>query len=156
MILFFFVFVPQQLFIFSIILFFCLNIENMLSFEEQVLARDLSVVCNVPVKFVELVIECETLPLEMPNEMKVALYKQRIQFLDQLFADDVRFDLTMEFHAQCLALDNDVPIELARLVVKAEAMQSINEEDLLNVRGDRLNFFLKIAAFIQNNPRFRH
>lgn len=124
----------------------------MLTAEESTLARSLSAIYNMPIKFVELVIECE--PLDMATSSKLIVYKERVQFVDDVLSVDVPMTDEMEFHAQSLSLDKDCPIEMARLIVKAEARRPIEEENQTAVRADRLDFFYKICSFLQNHSRF--
>lgn len=138
-------------------LFLCVflcTVSTMLTYDEQLLVRNLSEVCDVPLKFVELVIESEPLPMDMTIQMKMDTYKSRIKFLNDVITTDVPFSDEMEFYAQCLAMEKDVAIDLARLVIKAEAMEKIDEMEELIVRNNRIEFLLKIFSFLMNNQQF--
>lgn len=127
----------------------------MLSREERVIAERLAAVCDVPIKFAELVIESETaVNDEWSIDMKMKQYKADIDFLDKVARTDSPVDQQMEFYAQCLALANDVPIEMARIVIKSESGDNLDEENETTTRNQRLNFLLKVFAFLQNNPNF--
>lgn len=129
----------------------------MLSQEEEAIAQRLVVICRVPWKFVALVIESETnLNDAMSIEMKIAKYKERVEFLDKIVRTDVSLDDSLlEFKAQCLSLATDLPIVLARMVIKIESTENISEAEEMTVRVDRINFLMKVAAFLMNNSNFQ-
>lgn len=126
----------------------------MLSREEEVIVRRLVEVCQVPKKFAELVVDCETIRDGSIAE-KIEAYKLKVEFLDKVVnsSNETTTNDAMEFGAQCLASRDDVPIQLARIVVSNESGENIEDEHLIKIRGDRLNFLLKVFSFVQNNPR---
>lgn len=127
----------------------------MLSEEEKFIAERLKNICDVPLKFIELVIESETILDDTSIDEKIRKYKERIVFLNKItHIESSNTNPTIEFLAQCLAATTDLPIDLAKMVLYAESDENLNEEDEMRIRTDRINFLLKVFSFIQNNPRF--
>lgn len=123
----------------------------MLTQQDLMIADCLAVRCNVPKLFAVLVMEIDTIESGSIS-FKLNEYKKKIEYLDKLLQTNGEIDETMEFHAQCLASHNDVPIQLARMVIASEKNENISEESLISLRNERVNFVSKVFAFVQNIP----
>lgn len=118
--------------------------------QQQAIAASLSATCNVPQQFAELVIR--SAPENAPLDVQKEIYEKRIQFLDKVLSmDNSSLDESSEFSAQCLCLSKNMPLEIARLIIKSEFDVNIPDEDLVPLRNERADFLLKVFSFILNH-----
>lgn len=116
------------------------------SAEKSYIAAQLSQICDVPIQFAELIINIEKND-EFGNYNKsdqMTKRIERVKFLDNI-ANETNFILNeeKEFQSQCLAIQQNTPIQICRIVIQAED-DNINDDQKNQMRIDRLEFVSNI------------
>lgn len=107
---------------------------------------------GVPLLFASIVIAAEA-DDEWGNENETTKVQKRVwraRFLEKVASTTINTTATTnkEFEAQSLALENDVPIQLARIVVYCETNEHISDDVIHLIRYERLLFLSKIFALL--------
>lgn len=102
-------------------------------------------ICGVPKDFAALVLK------HLPSTLPAAKCEEYIQFVDDVIrAEGLQLDDRMEFFARALASSNDVPVSLARFVIKAEIISPLrDDEHTVATREERLALLQKVFADVQ-------
>lgn len=127
----------------------------MLTLQETNMAFTLSQHFDVPFGFVAMVIESDRPTTPMTNQQRVTYYAQRIRFLDAILMASNDLNDDNQFHAESLATQLNVPIELARIVISAEQQHPIPEHLQTQVRAQRVQYFLILTSFLVNHEQLQ-